>query len=165
VLWCDLQRGPTRLYHGTQGKERRPPVSSTTSSCSFRSVSLFPLFFSAIGKEVGRWWDIVREVVGCTGAITRFIAPRCNNRGGKVAGLRKHSKRHSKNNLMRHLTPCATCPIHHGNSKVRPHRQVSLSGCRCHPQDPLGELALSSGSRSAKPHREHCTEASGRHLR
>jgi hypothetical protein len=31
----------------------------------------------------------MREDVGCAGATTSFIAPRCNNRGGKTAGLHK----------------------------------------------------------------------------
>jgi hypothetical protein len=37
-----------------------------------------------------------------------FIAPRCNNRGGKVAGLRKCSK----NDLTRHPTPRTMRPLH-----------------------------------------------------
>jgi hypothetical protein len=40
--------------------------------CSF-------FFFSIIGKEVERWWEITQKDVGRTGATTSFIAPWWNN--------------------------------------------------------------------------------------
>jgi hypothetical protein len=49
-----------------------------------------------------------------------FIALRCNNRGGKAAGLRRHCKRCSKNEFMRHLNPRTTCPLHHGIRQLYP---------------------------------------------
>jgi hypothetical protein len=72
--------------------ERRHPVSSITPSCF---LDLFPYlsFFSAIGKEAGRQWEIMWEEVGCIGVTTSFIALRCNNRGGKVAGLHRRGKK------------------------------------------------------------------------
>jgi hypothetical protein len=33
------------------------------------------------------------EDVGCAGATTSFVAPWCNNRGGKAAGLRRRGKK------------------------------------------------------------------------
>jgi hypothetical protein len=53
-----------------QGEERRLPVSPTTPSCFLQICFSVSSFFSAVGKEVEEWWDIVREDVGCSGAIT-----------------------------------------------------------------------------------------------
>jgi hypothetical protein len=92
ILLCDLRCGPTQLPHGSEGNERRHTVSSTTPSY-FLDLFLYLSFFSAIGKEVGRWWEIVRKDVGCVGATTSFIALWCNNRGGKVTGLCRHGKK------------------------------------------------------------------------
>jgi hypothetical protein len=91
VLLCDLRRCPTQLRHGSEGKERQHTVSSTTPSY-FLDLFLYLPFFSAIGKEAGRQWEIVREDVGCVGATTSFIAPQCSNRGGKAAGLHRRCK-------------------------------------------------------------------------
>jgi hypothetical protein len=63
------------------------------NSLLFFNLFLYLSFFSAIGKEAGRWWEIVSEDVGCAGAIASFIAPWCNNRGGKAAGHCRHSKK------------------------------------------------------------------------
>jgi hypothetical protein len=54
---------------------------------------LYLSFFSAIWKEVGRRWEIVQEDVGCTEETASFIAPQCNNRGGKAGGLHRHVKK------------------------------------------------------------------------
>jgi hypothetical protein len=50
MLLHDVRRGPTWLHHGSKGKERRHPVSSTTPSW-FLDLFLYLFFFSAIGKE------------------------------------------------------------------------------------------------------------------
>jgi hypothetical protein len=73
-----------------EGEERRLPISLTTPSCFFISISSF---FSAIGKEAEERWDIMWEDVGCAGMITHFIAPQCNNRGGEAAGLHRRGKK------------------------------------------------------------------------
>jgi hypothetical protein len=51
------------------------------------------------------WWDIVWEDVGCAGATTRFISPRCNNQGAKRLGSIGTVKRCCKNDfcVIRHL--------------------------------------------------------------
>jgi hypothetical protein len=52
-------------------QERQPLVSTATLSSSFPIC--FPWFFSlfsAVGKEVEEWWDIMREDVGCEGVTT-----------------------------------------------------------------------------------------------
>jgi hypothetical protein len=67
-------------------------------------------FFSAVGMEAEERWDIMREDVGCAGATAHLIAPRCNNRRGKAAGLRSRRK----NDFMRHPTPHTTCRMHRG---------------------------------------------------
>jgi hypothetical protein len=46
-----------------------------------------------MGKAVEGWWEIVQEDVGCIGASTSFIAPQCNNRGGKAAELHSLGKK------------------------------------------------------------------------
>jgi hypothetical protein len=58
-----------------------------------RRLFLYLPFFSAIGKGAGRQWEIVWEDVGCVGATASFIAPWCNNRGGKAAGLCRCGKK------------------------------------------------------------------------
>jgi hypothetical protein len=65
VLLHNLPCGPTRFRHGTEGKERRLTIRSTTPSCFFRYVSLSSSFFLVIGKEAEEWWEIVWEDVGC----------------------------------------------------------------------------------------------------
>jgi hypothetical protein len=62
------------------------------NSLLFSYLFLYPFSFLAIGKDVERWWVIMWVDVGCVGATTSFIAPRCNNRGGKAAGLRRRGK-------------------------------------------------------------------------
>jgi hypothetical protein len=44
LLLCDLRRGPTQLRHGSEGKERRHPISSTTPS-GFLNLFLYLSFF------------------------------------------------------------------------------------------------------------------------
>jgi hypothetical protein len=122
LLLHDLRRGLTQLYHGSKAKERRHPVSSTTPSY-FLDLFLYLSFFSTIEKETGRWWEIVREDVGCAGATTSFIAPRCGHRGGKAAGLH----RHSKTKLTCHPTPRMTCLLHRGVWKPSPKWVPQLS--------------------------------------
>jgi hypothetical protein len=92
VLLCDLRHGLTRLCRGLEGKERQHLVSSTTPPY-FLDLFLYLSFFSVIGKEAGRWWKILREDVGYEGATASFIAPRCNNLGGKATGLHRHGKK------------------------------------------------------------------------
>jgi hypothetical protein len=62
-----------------------------------RSISLDPFlylsFFSAVGKEAGRWWEIMWEDVGCAGPTTIFITLLSSNRGGKMAGLHRRGKK------------------------------------------------------------------------
>jgi hypothetical protein len=70
-------------------------------------------FFLAVGKEAGRWWEIVQEDVGGAGATTSFVDPRSNNQGDKAARLCGAVKMHSKNELMSHPTPRTTHPLHH----------------------------------------------------
>jgi hypothetical protein len=41
----------------------------------FLDLFLYLSFFLAIGKEMGRWWEIVQEDIGCAGATASFIAP------------------------------------------------------------------------------------------
>jgi hypothetical protein len=65
----------------------------TTTPSYFLDLVLYLSFFSAVVKEVGRWWEIVQEDVGCTGATASFIAPQCSNLGGKVTGLHTHGKK------------------------------------------------------------------------
>jgi hypothetical protein len=50
------------------------------NSLLFSDLFLYLPFFSAIGKEARRRWEIVKEYVGCAGANASFIAARCNNR-------------------------------------------------------------------------------------
>jgi hypothetical protein len=38
-------------------------------------------------------WEIMQEDVGYVGATTNFIAPWCNNRGGKAAGLHRRGEK------------------------------------------------------------------------
>jgi hypothetical protein len=86
VLLRDHRCGLTQPRHGTEGKEGQCPVSSTTPS-------YFSSFFSAVGKEAEGQWEIMRKDIGCIGATASFIAPRCNNRGGKAIGLCRHGKK------------------------------------------------------------------------
>jgi hypothetical protein len=58
VLLHDLRHGPTQLHHGSEGKERQHPVSSTTPSY-FLDLFFYLSFFSAVGKEEERWWEIM----------------------------------------------------------------------------------------------------------
>jgi hypothetical protein len=60
---------------------------------SFQICLSIPSFFLAIGKEAGRRWEIMWKDVGYAGATASFIAPRCNDRGGKAAGLYRSSKK------------------------------------------------------------------------
>jgi hypothetical protein len=61
-------------------RERETTLRKLNNSLLFfRSVSPFPSFFLAIGKEAEGWWEIMREDVGCAGATASFIAMRCNN--------------------------------------------------------------------------------------
>jgi hypothetical protein len=73
-----VRRGNTQLA------QQIPPIISICFSTS--------LSFSAIRKETGRQWEIVWEDVGCVGATASFIAPWCNNQGGKAAGLHRCCK-------------------------------------------------------------------------
>jgi hypothetical protein len=66
-----------------KGRRDWHPLSSTTPSY-FLDLFLSLSFSWVLGKEAGRQWEIVREDVGCAGAIASFIAPWCSNRGGKA---------------------------------------------------------------------------------
>jgi hypothetical protein len=79
VLLCDLRHGTPLLHHGIEGKERRLPISFTTPSCFFISISLFSSFM----------W----EGIGCTGVTSNFIALRCNNQEGKASRQKSAVKR------------------------------------------------------------------------
>jgi hypothetical protein len=92
VLLHDLQHGPTGLCHGSTGKEKQHPISSTTPSY-FLDLFLYLSFFLAVGKEAGRRWEVMWEDEACGGAATSFIAPWCNNQGGEAAGLHKLYKK------------------------------------------------------------------------
>jgi hypothetical protein len=46
----------------------------------------------------------------CVGATTSFIAPWCNNRGGKAAALAGAIKRGSKHEFMHHLDSSHNAP-------------------------------------------------------
>jgi hypothetical protein len=63
------------------------------NSLLFLDLFLYLSFFSAVGKDARRWWKIMREDVGCAGVTDSFIAPWCNNRGGKAAGLHMRDKK------------------------------------------------------------------------
>jgi hypothetical protein len=63
------------------------------NSLPFSDLFLYLSFFSAVGNEAGRQWEIMWEDIGCVGATTSFIALRCNNRGGKAAGLHMRGKK------------------------------------------------------------------------
>jgi hypothetical protein len=67
-------------------------VGSTTPFY-FLDLFLYLSFFLAVGKEAGRWWEITRKDIGCAGATTSFIAPRCSNQRGKEVGLRRRGEK------------------------------------------------------------------------
>jgi hypothetical protein len=124
VLPGVLRHGPTRLCHETR-KERKTTLCKLNSYLIFFKIcfSIFLSFFSAVGKDVQEQRDIMWEDVGSAGAIDCFIAPWCNNRGGKAAGLH----RHSKNGFTRHLTPHTMRPIRRGIQQPYPKRVPRLS--------------------------------------
>jgi hypothetical protein len=74
-------------------KEGEATPSKLSNSLLFLDLFLYLSFFSAIGKEAGRRWEIVREDVSCEGVTTSFIALWCSNLGGKVVGLHRHRKK------------------------------------------------------------------------
>jgi hypothetical protein len=75
-----------------KGRETTPHKLNN-SLFIFQNCFSIPSFFSEVEKEAEGRWDIVWEDVGCVGATTSFIAPRCNNRESKAAGLRMCGKR------------------------------------------------------------------------
>jgi hypothetical protein len=91
------------------------PRKFNNSLLFFRSISLFSSFFLAVGKEVAEWWEIIREDVGCAGATTPALQPRgVSTEAAKQLGSVGAVKRCSKNDLMCHLIPHMTRPLHHG---------------------------------------------------
>jgi hypothetical protein len=84
------------------------------NSLLFSDIFLYLFFFSTVGKEAVRWWEIVREDVGCVGATAIFIALWCNNRGGKVGGIHRHGKKPQQKQALRHPTPRTMHPLHCG---------------------------------------------------
>jgi hypothetical protein len=56
-------------------KGRRGNPSKVNDSPYFLDLFLYLSFFSVVGKEAGRRWEIMQEDVGCVGAIASFIAP------------------------------------------------------------------------------------------
>jgi hypothetical protein len=127
VLLHNLQHRPTQLRHGTEGKERRLPVSSTASSCFFRSISLFSSFFSPIGMEAEEWWEIVQKDVGCAGATTPTLKPHSvTTEEEKRLGSASMVKRRNKNDLTRHPTPHMMHHLHHEIRQPYPKRVLQL---------------------------------------
>jgi hypothetical protein len=75
-------------------RERKMTPSKLNNSFLFFQICFSISFsFSVIGKEAEGWWEIVLEDIGGVGVTASFIAPWCNNRGGKAAGLRRHGKK------------------------------------------------------------------------
>jgi hypothetical protein len=59
------------------------------------------------------WWEIVREDVSYTGVTTPTLYPcSVTTEEAKWLGSTGAVKRHSKNDLMRHLTPRMKRPLH-----------------------------------------------------
>jgi hypothetical protein len=83
------------------------------NSLLFSDLFLYLSFFLAIGKEEGRWWEIVREDVGCVGSTASFIPCGVIIEEAKWLGSTGSVKRHSKNELMHHSTPRMMHPLHH----------------------------------------------------
>jgi hypothetical protein len=73
------------------------------NSLLFSYLFLYLSFFSPIGKEAGRRWEIVQEDVGCTGVTEE----------AKWSGSTCTVNIHSKNELTHHPTPRTTRPLHH----------------------------------------------------
>jgi hypothetical protein len=71
VLVCDLRHGPTQLCHGIRSSTPRK-LSNYLLFLQTR-FSIFS-FFSAVGKGMEEWWDIMREDLDYAGVMTRFIA-------------------------------------------------------------------------------------------
>jgi hypothetical protein len=77
----------------TRGEVDTTPHKLDNSPFYFLDLFLCLSFSSAIGKEAGRWLEIMQENVGCAGATARFIATWYSNQGGKAARLWRHGKK------------------------------------------------------------------------
>jgi hypothetical protein len=69
------------------------PRKLNNTLLSFQIYFSIPLSFSVVRREAEEWWNIVWEDVGCAGATAHFIAPWCNNQGGKAVGLHRRGKK------------------------------------------------------------------------
>jgi hypothetical protein len=71
-------------------------------------------YLQKVGVTAEEWWEIVREDVGYAGATTPALLPHSvKTEEAKWLGSVGMVKRHSKNDLMCHLTSRTMCPLHH----------------------------------------------------